>query len=424
MTVLVLSNQTPTIEDQLTARGQDVIVCLTAPNAAARLAARPPYEVISISSWTSHAELAQIAKRLRGRVRQVATVWEGALIAAGTLRELMDLPGQTEGNALGFVDKSIMKDELYAAGVDVASHEVAYSAADVPAAAARVGGFPVVVKPVRGFGSTNTHVVRSLEHLAHLERQGVFTADLPTSPFFRAEPAFRGLAAQGGFMVEQYIHILDEFHVDAYWIDGEPVYQAPMVYTVPALHGIGGVLGSVLIDQEPEAGPVLALAEKACRALRASTCFTHTEIYLARDGQWLVGEVAARPGGGGIQTTLAHAYGIDVASLLADLAQGTPTRPQITRADGVYGWAGPYVPPGTVTRIATRDQIMALPGVIDARVVTRVGDAGGPTGSGQWGGLAGYVWMRGDDTRKVLNALPAATDAFDIDIAADDGDEA
>ncbi|MEV0270626.1 ATP-grasp domain-containing protein [Hamadaea sp. NPDC050747] len=418
MRVLVLSNHTAVMEQALMAAGHEVIVCLSKPNAALRAAQNPPYPIRSVTHWTDFTELAGLAAELRGRVDAVATLWEGAMVAAGFLRDLLSLPGQATAEAVRFTDKAVMKSVLHAAGVPVAAHRVVHEAAEIPAAAAELGGFPVVVKPLTGFGSTNTHVIRDRTDLERM-RAEIFTRRLDASAFFRAEPAFRPLDDQGGFVVEQFVRIRNEYHCDAFWTGGDSVYQIPGRYNVPPLRGMGGTLGSVLLDPaSPEGMAVAELAEQAARALGIREGFTHAEIYLDTEGRWLLGEIAARPGGGGIQHALLHAYHVNVPEMLGQFGAGEPVRVEPRPEPGAWGWAGPYVPPGRVVHIASRDEVLAQPGVVDASVVTQVGGEGGLTGSGQWGGLAGYAWLHGDTPQEVLALMDLVTDRYEIEVEA------
>ena len=417
MTVLVLSNHTAVMEQALMAAGHEVIVCLTTPNAALRAAQKPPYPIRSIAHWTDFSELADHGRDLRGRIDAVATLWEGAMVAAGFLRDLLDLPGQRTAEAVRFTDKAIMKSCLSAAGVPVAAHRVVRTAAEIPAAAAELGGFPVVVKPLTGFGSTNTHVISDRADLDRMERE-IFTRRLDASAFFRAEPAFQPLDDQGGFVVEQFVRIRNEYHCDAFWAGGDSIYQVPGRYNIPPLRGMGGTLGSVLLDaNSPDGLEVADLAERAARALGIRDGFTHAEIYLDTEGRWLLGEIAARPGGGGIQHALKHAYHVDVLEMLGRFGAGEPVEIEPRPEPGAWGWAGPYVPPGRVVHIASRDEVLRQPGVVDASVVTKVGGEGGLTGSGQWGGLAGYAWLHGDTPQHVLSMMDHITESYEIQVA-------
>lgn len=420
MTSLVLSNHMATVEDSLRAAGHPVIVCMTVQHAALRHAANPramaQYQVITISGWDAFDELAQLAYRLQGTVTRIATRWEGAMIAAGFMRDLLGLPGLTMSASVGFTDKAIMKQRLYAAGIAVAQHRIVKAVHEIAPVARDLGGFPVVVKPRRGFASTNTHVIASTRQLLELSAEGLFDRPVDASPFYLGDPAFEPLARQrAGMLVEQYVDIATEYHCDGLWLDGQPVYNLPGRYHTPPLKAMGGMLGAVLLDPDSDEGRFVAdLSTRAAAALGIRDGFTHAEVLRTHDGCWLLGEIAARPGGGGIQTAIKHAYGVDVATVQAALAAGETPEVTLRRTPGFVGWAGPPVPPGRVVAIASADQVREHPAVIDATVVAKPGQTGGRTGSGIWGGLAGLVYLRGRTPDEVLAMMPSATEGFAV----------
>lgn len=416
MTTLVLSNHVPAIEQALIAAGQPVVVAMTKKHARLRSpSGRFGYPVVTVSDWDAFGELHRIAQDLRGTVTHVATRWEGAIPAAGFVRDLLDLPGQSFSESIGYVDKAVMKQRLRHGGVPVARHRVVHTARDVIAAAYDVGGWPVVVKPLRGFASINTHVIGSAKELADFATDGTFDSAVPSSAFYEDDPAFLPLAKQRAFLVEEFVDIEQEFHCDGLWIDGRPIYQIPGVYHAPPLVGMGGMLGSVLLPRGDADGQfVVDLAIRAAKALGIGTGFTHAEVYRSKSGRWLLGEIAARPGGGGIQPAIKHAFGVDVMRLQGQVARGADVHIEPEHREGVVGWAGPAVPPGRIVEIAALDKIRGGRGVIDATVAVKVGQLGGRTGSGLWGGLAGYVFLRGESVAEVMAMMTDATDRYEI----------
>jgi hypothetical protein len=142
--------------------------------------------------------------------------------------------------------------------------------------------------------------------------------------------------------------------------------------------------------------------------------FTHAEVIRTVEDRWYVGEIAARPGGGGIQQAIGFAYGIDVPTIHAHLACGQPPPVRLVRRPGFVGWCGPAVPPGRVVHVAPRQQLLAHSGVLDATVAIRQGQMGGRTGSGLWGGLAGYTWLHGHSPQDVLSMMAEAAARYQV----------
>ena len=416
-TTLVLANHMPQLETALLNMSKPVLVCLTENHAALR-PQQLPYPIVTVPSWDAFARLTVLAEQLRGQIGHVATRYEGAIIAAAHIRQRLDLPGQTLNEAIGFIDKAVMKSRLRQAGIPVAGHQVVTRVADL-AATADVLGWPLVLKPRRGFASVNTHIVTSKQELADCVADGTFTRPVATAPFYRGEPAFAALAQQpDGIMVEQYLDIAAEFHVDGLWLDGTPAYQIPGQYHTPPLQGMNSpLLGSVLLESTTGLGAFLAeLATRAGTALRMRSGFTHAEIIRTTDDRWYVGEIAARPGGGGIQRAIEMAYGIDVPTIHAQIACGAMPLLQPVRRHGFIGWCGPTVPPGRVVQVASREQLLAHPGVLDATVAVAPGQIGGRTGSGLWGGVAGYTWLHGNTPQQVLSMMTDAAARYRVGV--------
>ncbi|WP_027345798.1 ATP-grasp domain-containing protein [Hamadaea tsunoensis] len=414
-TVLVLSNHTDVLEQALLARGHDVIAVMTRPAYQLRHRAddRPPYRVRVVESWQAFEDIARVGNLLRGDVERVATTWEGAVVAAGFLRDLLDLPGMNMHTAVGVTDKAVMKWRLQDAGINVARFRYIRTPADVYEAAAHVG-WPMIIKPYKGFGSLGTFSVDTAADLRAAE-QRLFHVPLGTSPFFSAEPTVRALADQGGFLIEQDLQPVAEYHIDQLWANGEPLYNAVGLYNIPPLQGMGTSMGSVLLPYgSDEAIRLSGLAQRAVRALAVRDGFTHTEILVDRQGRLYVGEVAARPGGGGIQRLLHHAYGLDVPSLLAQHSAGEPLTVDVEPRPGVFGWIGPYAPDGRIREIATVSRIMRQPGVLEATVVAKPGDSGGMAGSTLWAGAVGTAIVHAGSIEQAFARMTDAADAYGI----------
>jgi hypothetical protein len=414
-TVLVLSNHNDLLERALLARGHDVIAVMTRPAYQQRHRAdpRPPYRTHVVESWQAYDDIARLADNLRGAIDRVATTWEGAIVAAGFVRDLLDLPGMTTRTAVGVTDKAVMKQRLANAGIDVAPFRYVRTPAEVYDAAKHIG-WPIVIKPRNGFGSFNTTSVDTAADLRAAEQQ-LFHTPPGSSPYFAAEPAFRALGVQAGFLVEQDVQPIAEYHVDQLWADGEPLYGIVGLYNTPPLQGMGNALGSVLLPHgSDEALRHTGLADRAVRALGVVDGFTHTEVLADRHGRLYVGEVAARPGGGGIQRLLHHAYGLDVPTLLAQHAAGEPLAVDIAPRPGAYGWIGPTAPEGRIRQIATPAAIMRHPDVLEATVVVKPGDPGGMAASTLWGGAVGHAFLHGENLQRVITLMPEVADAYGI----------
>ncbi|MFO1055287.1 MAG: ATP-grasp domain-containing protein [Planctomycetota bacterium] len=95
---------------------------------------------------------------------RIETIEEPLVEAAAVLRERLGLPGLSVRTARLCRDKAQMKEFLRGHGVACAQSTGASSEAEVRAFCERVG-FPVIVKPIAGFGSLDTHRIGSAKEL-------------------------------------------------------------------------------------------------------------------------------------------------------------------------------------------------------------------------------------------------------------------
>ncbi|MDX1389974.1 MAG: ATP-grasp domain-containing protein, partial [Acidobacteriota bacterium] len=109
------------------------------------------------SFWDEGALIEQVRRWVSGtRVDRVACLWEPGMILAARLREALGVPGMTVDETLPFRDKERMKQMLDAAGVRTPRHASAKTPDERRAAVERIG-FPLIIKPIAGAGSADTH---------------------------------------------------------------------------------------------------------------------------------------------------------------------------------------------------------------------------------------------------------------------------
>ena len=417
MSVLVFSLMSSVLEDALTSDAIAShrplpVVCMPEPAAAIRRRTKPDhaYELVTVPSLHDLDALRGLAARLEDRIHAVATTNECAMQAAAFTRAYLGVPGTPMATAVLFTDKYVMKNHLAAAGVPVAGYRRVYHADDVAAAAGELG-WPVVVKHRLGFNATNTHVLRSMEDLARLKALGVFTDGQATHPATAAEVVGTGLATtDGGFLVEEFVDVADEYHCEILRIDDHIVYAIPGRYVWPCIEEKAvGLSGGVLLDPGSDEGfEVRRLALAAADALGMPDGTAHAEVFRTRDGRWLLGEIAARPGGFGIQPAIAHAYaGIDLPSILAALArlEYPVVRPHLL--PGAFGWVTALSRPEMLHQIADAAELLTDPRVLAAEIIQQpgtIGDAGDlPIGN---------LCLYGADTDAVEATITAAHDLF------------
>ncbi len=234
-------------------------------------------------------ELAKI-----GGVDRVETLWEPLVILAARLRERLGIAGMHVQQAIGFRDKSVMKDRVRRAGLRVPKFAQVSSAAQAIEAARSIG-YPVVVKPVAGAGTADTHGVGSEAELR---------AVLETIGHVREAS------------VEEYIGG-EEFTYDAVSIAGKPVFESVAQYHPRPLESRNNewISPAQIVLRDPYIPAVadgIKLGRGVLRALGMQTGFTHMEWFKKPDGEVVFGEIAARAPGAKLVDQMNYANDFDI----------------------------------------------------------------------------------------------------------------
>ncbi|MGX6601657.1 ATP-grasp domain-containing protein [Micromonosporaceae bacterium Da 78-11] len=356
-------------------------------------------ELVDSVADLTQVRLAALRIRERHPFDWVVAPSEWSVQAGGYLRSYFGLPGPGYEVANAFSNKFVMKQKLAAAGLPVTAFRRLERLADTVDAAEYLG-WPVVVKRVSGGGSGYVLVVRDRAHLREVTEDEALTA-MRTAPF--------------PLLAEQLVDIGTEFHCDGVVTDGQVRFGPVSRYFAPVLASVGGVIGSyTLPDRHPEAQIVADLHQRVVDALGLRDGVTHLEVFKSADG-YLIGEIACRPGGGGIVPQIRHQYGVDLWQSFLDLAVGESVRVDAApRDDHMIQYMLPR-PPGRVTAITEASRLRAVDGVVHAEVTTRIGDAqNGPSDSSVY---AGVVIMRAGTEAEVDRRIAAIDEAFRIDVA-------
>lgn len=282
--------------------GANVIGLGDQPESALEEPARSAVSMhIQVRSWLEEdailRQVADVAKRVR--IDRVECLWEPYMVLAARVREMLGLPGLKVDQTIPFRDKEIMKRVLDASGIRTPHHYSATSAAQVVEAAETIG-FPVIVKPIDGAGSENTHRVESREQLD------------------RILPALRSV---NEVSVEEFVEGEDMTY-DTICIDGEIRHYSISTYIPRALDMKANewISPITLVYRDPD-DPSLAagkvMGEAVLRALDFQTGYTHMEWYRTANGEAIFGEIGGRPPG---------AYMVDLINYAAEF-------------DSYTGWA-------------------------------------------------------------------------------------
>jgi len=214
-----------------------------------------------------------------GSVDRVECLWEPGVVLAARIREALDLPGMRVEQATAFRDKEVMKAVLDRAGIRTPRHRRASTERECRLAAEEIG-YPLIVKPIAGAGSADTH---RIDGPADLER---------------TLPAVRHVAEVS---VEEFIEG-EEFTFDTICTGGQIAYYNVSWYRPCPLVGrrMEWVSPQTVSLRKPEIPPMLPgieMGRAVLKALDFDSGFTHMEWFRTAAGEVVFGEIGARPPG-------------------------------------------------------------------------------------------------------------------------------
>jgi hypothetical protein len=230
--------------------------------------------------WDEEATVEAVRRWPAARgLDRVECLWEPGVLLAARLREALGLPGQDVAHAIPFRDKEAMKQVLDRAGIRTPRHARATSEREVREAAERIG-FPVILKPIAGAGSADTH---RCDDAAALEKALQATRHVPE------------------VSVEEFIDG-EEFTFDTICAGGRIQFENVSWYRPrPLIARQNEWVSSQTIALKDLSAPHLQggieMGRKVIRALEFGTGFTHMEWYLTHKGETVFGEIGGRPPG-------------------------------------------------------------------------------------------------------------------------------
>jgi len=247
------------------------------------------------SLWDEPDVVEEVRRWLDGRETvRVECLWEPGMILAARLREAVGATGLSVERTIPFRNKEAMKRALDAAGIRTPRHASARGEAAIRAAAERLG-LPLVVKPIAGAGSADTHRVES-------------AADL--------DLALAATRHVDEVSVEEFVDG-EEYTFDTVSIGGRPAYSNVAWYRPRPLVARTNewISPQVVALRDPDAEKLRSGVEMGRRVLSVlgfESGFTHMEWYRTASGEAVFGEIGARPPGAHQVDQMNYACDIDV----------------------------------------------------------------------------------------------------------------
>jgi hypothetical protein len=228
------------------------------------------------------------------KIDRVVCLWEPGMILAARLREALGTPGMTVAETLPFRDKDVMKNVLAEAGIRTPHHARAAGEKQIAAAAKKIG-YPVILKPLAGAGSADTHRVNSASDLKTVLPQIAHLPEVDVEEFIDGE----------------------EYTFDTICVNGEIKYYSMTWYRPRPLVARTNewISPQILMLRDVEADYLAEgreMGRAVLRALKFRTGFTHMEWYKKANGEVVFGEIAARPPGANSVDVMNYASNIDL----------------------------------------------------------------------------------------------------------------
>ncbi|MER7916503.1 MULTISPECIES: ATP-grasp domain-containing protein [unclassified Streptomyces] len=357
--------------------------------------------VYRIKDFDSLEEVAAVATDLvmRGAsVDHIVSFTEFSQFGAGYLGVLLGLVEDPMWH-VSFRDKRLMKERVRRAGVATADWITLADPSredDVAAVRDRLT-FPIVVKPVAGSGTIGAIRVDKPNEL------------LPALQAIVPDPHLKSHQ----LTAEEFV-TGREYHVDALWHDGHPLYLLVSSYYRPRLSLLDPEAvpepdgapedGSYLIteDDAPELyRRVTELHHQVNSALGITSGATHLEVFERPDGEMVFSEIASRMAGGWIGAVISEYLGYEIHTAIA---RATVTGQIPERRAGKPYLGALHLRParaGRITAIPTVDEMRAVDGVLRAQRLRDVGDSVELTNPSEW---CAFVVL-GAESREEYEAL-------------------
>ncbi|MCM0673464.1 hypothetical protein NCC78_01820 [Micromonospora phytophila] len=327
------------------------------------------------------------------------------IIPASLLRTINDTPGIGYRTALGLRDKFVQKQLIRQAGLPVTDCTVVGSLDDVELP---VGG-KVVIKPLAGLATIDTHVVPDPVGLAAL----------------REDAALRNRL----WLVEQFVEGR-ELHLDGVVRGGRLRALTVSRYLNNSITIKAGIeYASVLLHRvrHPELYErATELMVAALTALHYTDGVFHTEVFLQPAGSLVFSELGGRVGGGGIPGVFKNLLGVDlhqewarsVMGLDSVIGEDGPAWP----ATGTAGWIHLKAAPGRVLVTPAVEEVLQQAGVVEAEVRLVVGEPT-PDVTVHSAARAGCAVVIGEDETEVERRLLAVSRWFPAQVTVTSGAE-
>lgn len=338
--------------------------------------------------------------RANEEIAAVLTPGENAIEIGGEVRSAFGIAGLQRNQAEAVRNKWIMKQMLHQRGIRTSATAIAIHESDYERFADRVG-FPLIVKPLSGFGTINTFKLSDRDELkdyVHKTRK------------------------QGQRdLLEEYI-VGTEFHCDSIVSKGKVVFSSVSQYLYNCLDIARNNMPPASItfpatDPSDFIDRIKTVNELVISALGINQSVTHAELFLTPSGEVVFGEIGARIGGAQVMPPcIKNTHGVDMFKAVVELELGMyEFKPE--PAKNLY--SGMICFPsreGKIRAISSADDFKHIQGLIDFNVSYQVGQTVSAVNDTMT--RSGYAIVEGESFDEVRETLLELYYGFEIQVDA------
>ncbi|PJX21136.1 hypothetical protein CAP48_17700 [Advenella sp. S44] len=244
----------------------------------------------SLNTGLADKLVLEISKKTK--LNRIVSQSEYDVIRAATLREYLDIEGQSLESAHAYRNKVVMKDYLNRAGIKTAAYRKLDSSVDL-IKFVHNHGYPVVVKPIDLAGSRGVELLRSEQDLNR----------------YLSVPVLRP------YMVERFVNG-KMYHVNGIFYQNQYHFIAAYKYINTSLdYQSHGCYGSMTMDPETILSKnLISFCKRVIAALpQTDPLAFHAEIFYTDNGEFLLNEIASRTAGSLIVELMEKDYGFNLS---------------------------------------------------------------------------------------------------------------
>lgn len=298
-------------------------------------------------------------------IQAIFSPFEGTVEMAGYLRDCFNVKGIGEETSIKARNKSIMKEVVRKNNIKTNECNVVDSVGSI-AEFISLHGYPVVLKPISGYGTINTFKINNKSDLDAIHKK------LTTIDSYGVRT--------GKYLVETFIEG-EEYYCDSIVQNGELIactvskYLHNLINTIDNKKPVGGVVYPLSRDSDPIIRKLKSMNYDVISAIGIDNSVCHMEAFVNDKGEIFFGEIAARVGGGTvIPPCIKNTTNVDLIKASIDVGLSGVDRSIIINRDVYTGFLTFPTLEGRVKKISKITEYENESGVIQVKIYNQIGD--------------------------------------------------